>query len=729
MKPEPITDAGFHPDKIPDFGNKYFTGNGYLGVRGTMEEYGKEQMAAVNLSGIYDRHGSAWREPLNAPNPLFVRVAADGTDYSLPKKEPAFHLQRLEPDCGLHERETVWNTPQGTLRIQSERFCSMADYHLLCLRCTVTADHDAELTVTLGIDGDVWDINGPHYETIEFSSDSGLLRALATTGENKHRIAVVQGISYPFEAAETLVQNPLDILRVIHFHAEAHQSYTISIFGTVYTSRDDSDPITAATRTVRHAMEKGYEAAKLAHSETWARLWENSRVLIEGDEEAQRALDYSIYHLHSIAPRYSHSMSIPARGLSGQTYKGAVFWDTELFMFDFFLLTEPEVARTLLRYRIDTLDGARSKARDYGLDGAFYAWESQEGGLDACSDYNVTDVFTGRPLRTFFRDKQVHISAAVAYAVMKYLRVTGDEAILEQGGAETVIECARFYRSLLVRRADAEQYEIHDVLGPDEYHERVNNNAYTNRMALFVFRFAAELIRTLQEKYPQTCTELNRKFSLETELQKCLDSAERLYLPKPDEKSDVIEQFDGYFKLEDTTPDVLRGRLLDPKEYWGGANGVAAQTQVIKQADTVAMLSLFSEDYSEKVLKANWNYYEPRTEHGSSLSACMYALLACRFGEPDLAYPFFLKSSTADLAGGGKQWAGSVYIGGTHPASAGGAWMTVVEGFGGVSVERREPVFQPRLPSGWKRLKFSVQFNGDTYVINITLDEIQIAKK
>lgn len=273
--------------------------------------------------------------------------------------------------------------------------------------------------------------------------------------------------------------------------------------------------------------------------------WDISKIKIDGDDEAMYALNYSIYHLNCIAPREMKGKSIAARGLSGQVYKGAVFWDTEMFMLDYYLYTEPKIARALVKYRIDTMDGAKKKAKSYGFDGAFYAWESQEGGYDACSDYNVVDVFTKRPMRTFFKDKQVHISAAVVYALDKYVKITGDTSVLDEGGCDVIRECAKFYRSLLLKRLDSDTYEIHDVIGPDEYHERVNNNAYTNAMARFVFRTAAKYLND----------------------QEYADLTEKIYMPRC--KDGVIEQFDGYFDLEDCSIDEVRGRLLDPKEYWG----------------------------------------------------------------------------------------------------------------------------------------------------------------
>ena len=437
-------------------------------------------------------------------------------------------------------------------------------------------------------------------------------------------------------------------------------------------------------------------------------------------EKSMEALNYSTYHLASIAPRHRKSLSIAARGLSGQTYKGAVFWDTEMFMLEYFLMTNPSVAKTLIRYRIDTLEGAKKKAKQYGYQGAFYAWESQEGGFDACSDYNVTDVFTKRPMRTFFRDKQVHISAAVVYAIARYIEVTGDQSILDEGAVETVIECGLFYYDLLLQRVGKEGYEIHDVIGPDEYHERVNNNGYTNRMAKYTFQVAVQLMNQVSDEdkiataYP--LEELKKKFE---------EAGEKIYIPQPN-GNNVIPQFDGYFDLEDTTVEEVRSRLLDPKEYWGGAYGVASHTQIIKQADVVTWLAMFPTDFSKKVLLDNWNYYEPRTEHGSSLSACMYALLACRCGMPQEAFPLFMKSASADLQGGGKEWAGLVYIGGTHPAAAGGAYMVALKGFAGLEFQNGKVYVRPNLPKHWKSMKFKIMYQKQQYEIEINEQKTEV---
>ena len=401
-----------------------------------------------------------------------------------------------------------------------------------------------------------------------------------------------------------------------------------------------------------------------------------------------------------------------------------------MFILDYFLMTQTDIAKKLLMYRVETLEGAKEKASHYGYKGAFYAWESQEGGFDACSDYNITDVFTKRPMRTYFKDKQVHISAAIVYGIRKYIEATNDYSIIFEGGAKLIIECANFYYDLLLRKADDDRYFINDVIGPDEYHERVNNNAYTNRMAKFVFDYALSCIRMLsdsgsEEDAKRTYNELTGEFDLKKLEENFSDASANIYIPKPNENG-VIEQFDGYFNLEDTTVDEVRGRLLNEKEYWGGAYGVASDTQVIKQADVVCMLSMFPEDTDDEIKSANLDYYSKRTEHGSSLSACMYSLLSCKCGQVEEAYRMFIKSAKADLLPGGKQWAGLVYIGGTHPAAAGGAYIALVKGFAGIYFENGQIQAKPNLPKNWKRLGFKMYYHNKLFNITVTDEGVTV---
>ena len=321
-------------------------------------------------------------------------------------------------------------------------------------------------------------------------------------------------------------------------------------------------------------------------------------------------------------------------------------------------------------------------------------------------------------MRTYFRDKQIHITAAVVYGLWKYERWTGDSSFWLNGGAEVLVEAARFYRSCLLQRLDGDCYELRDVVGPDEYHERVHNNAYTNEMARFVFQRAAAVFAWMKDRHPTAYAALETKLGFEGELPLFAEAAGKLKRQPPN-TAGVIPQFDGYFHLEDASLDTVRGRLKDPREYWGG-NGVASDTQIIKQADVMALLFLLPKAYPAGCAAPNYRYYLPRTEHGSSLSACMYALNACKLGLPDDAYPLFMKSARADLANGGKQWAGLVYIGGTHPAAAGGAYMTMLWGFLGLALEGDHMRFSPKLPEKWQAVTLRFTRQGKHYEVTAT---------
>lgn len=703
-------------ETVADNGNRFLVGNGYVGIRGTLDEHGKEQLAAINLAGIYDQVGDGWREPLNAPNPLHTLLAVGGIVVTSPKKEPQEHLQGLDYRHGVFSRRTVWKVGDDTVTLESRRIAHMENPHLILSRYCVTASGDMEVEIRADIDSDIWEIYGPHYSRMQYFIEDDTILCLADVQNGKDQVAVGRRCTLAGGNAVRIATDKGYNYRVA---LRKGQMVTLTSICAIYTTLE----ATAPENAVCAALEKAdYAALSASHVAAWERIWEVGEVELEGDDLARDTVNYSLYHLNSIAPRHRDDLSIPARGLSGQTYKGAIFWDSEMFILDYFLYTQPEVARSMVRYRIETLPGAMEKAKHYGWQGAFYAWESQEGGWDGCSDYNVTDVFTGRPMRTFFRDKQVHISSAVARAIMHYIHVTGDVALLAQGGARTVLECARFYFSLLVKRSTSNQWEIHDVIGPDEYHERVNNNAYTNQMARATIRWAVEAAQLLKKTNAEAYRIFCEQTGAEDLLPKLQDSAARLYVPTPNAEG-VIAQFDGYFDLEDVSVDTVRSRLLDPREYWGGAYGVAAHTQVIKQADVVTMLEFFHNDYAKYVLKANWDYYAPRTEHGSSLSACMYALLACRCGDAQAAYPFFLKSARADWDGGGKQWAGLVYIGGTHPAAAGGAWKVLAQGFCGLEITEDGPQVHPCLPEGWTRVSFHFCAQGKWYRAELTREK------
>lgn len=720
-----VSERSFEPGKITTNGNKYMTGNGYMGFRGILEEFGKEQLTAVTLAGVYDRSGDKWREPVNAPNGLYTVISCDGEVLSVLETEPLAHVQSLDLRSALHRRETLFNIRDGgRLTLTAERFVSMDQLHVMAGKWTVHSTVDCRIEIKTGIDGEVWDINGPHLFEQRNQLQEEVLLTTAVTGELQLPVAVAELAEFAFPEQ---VVDEAAALRAVSFDIKAGETYEWCKYVAVFSGLDgEGDPAVQAVQTVRTAAEMGYAELMQAHRRKWEERWSRSDVVIEGDDEAQFALRYSIYQLLIIAPTLSEKVSIPARGLSGQVYKGAVFWDTEMFMLPFFLHSDPGIARNLMMYRIHTLDGARRKATEYGYLGAFYAWESQDSGDDACTLFNVNDVFTGRPMRTYFRDKQVHISADVVHGIWQYIQFTGDDSMLADGGAEVIWECARFFYSYAYYNPVKERYEILDVTGPDEYHERVNNNAFTNALVQETLEIALRTASLLKDKYPAVYAKLAEQFADGPFLAEFTAMLEQFYVPQPDPDTRVIEQFDRYLKLEEVALADLKSRVINKNEYWGGGNGLATTTRILKQADVVLMLNLFKGKFSKEVKQANWEFYEPRTEHGSSLSPCIYALVAADIGSPDWGYPYFMRTATVDLTGESKQYVGDLYIGGTHPAANGGAWMAAVLGFAGLQFDGLTAVLNPALPKAWRSVELPVVLRGGSFRLQISREEITV---
>jgi nigerose phosphorylase len=717
------------PQDIDRQGNKLLIGNGYIGYRGTLEEFNQGQKTATIVSGLYDKVGDQWREPVNLPNGGYLQVIYNGEPLHALKSKVIAHVQSLDLRNAVHERQTTFETSDGVqITVHGRRFASLARHNLLCMEVSIRADRACVIDLRAGIDGDVWDINGPHLEEMNASQANGILTVSAVTHENAVPVAVSESIALPSQAGDFpahVATGKSTAIREIR-QIRLGRPFTLYKYVSHVTGLDTPHPAEASQSLCQEAASMGFEALLTEHATLWAQRWEDCDIQIEGDEAAQQALRFSMYHLLTIVPTHTERASIPARGMSGQMYKGAIFWDTEIFMLPFFTHAFPALARNLLLYRYHTLDGARRKAREYGYRGAFYAWESQETGDEACTPFAVTDVFTNRPMRTYFNDKQVHISADIPYAFWQYYMVTGDASIWRDGGAEVVFECARFFLSYAYYSPDKGRYEILDVIGPDEYHERVHNNAFTNRLVAHTFEACLRVAELLRTSAPEFLEALVDELGFENDLALIAEIALKLYQPDSTSPGAVIPQFDGYFSLEDIPLPALLEKKLHPYEYLGGGNGLATTTQIIKQADVVLTLFLFNERYPRETISANWEFYEPRTEHGSSLSACSYSLIAAQIGKVDWAYKYFLKTATIDLTGEGKQYVGTLYIGGTHPAANGGAWMSAVFGLCGIRYADEVIAINPRLPAHWQTVTLPLTIRGQKLRLTMTRNAVAV---
>ncbi|XCB29804.1 glycosyl hydrolase family 65 protein [Arcanobacterium hippocoleae] len=721
-------ETGFNQERIELLGSKFSIANGYFGYRGTLQEYTANELVACTLSEIFDDNGSGWREPVNMPNALYTKSVCAGVPLSVLETPPAHHEQGIAIDTGRQFRSSIFELADGvTVRIDAEQFASIENHHLLLMRYRVIlesehANSSYPLEITTGIDTDVWNINGNHFAACNPRSEDDAAGFVCETIETGAKAAIARKIAVTAGEADICSDGAMWYLRA---QLAPGKAVEFESYAAICKETDCPDVWQAALANLHLAAQAGFSALLDTQLARWTERYNQLGIAIEGDEEAQRAVLYSCYLLYSTAPAHTDTVAIPARGLSGQVYKGAYFWDTEMHMIPMFAYCTPEIARNLMMYRVKNLQGALEKAKEYGYRGAFYPWESQENGKDGCTLYNLTDIFTGRKMRTYFRDKQVHISADVVYGIWKYVQITGDESIYLAGGAETIFEVARFYNSFAYFKMDKGRYELLDVTGADEYHERVNNDAFTNYMVKFTAKTALEVAAWLEREHPEKYAQILHELDYHDELKNVRDMYERIYVPTPNEQG-IIEQFDTYFQQEDLSLEELYSRIIKPNEYLGSPVGLAVNTQILKQPDVVLVMSLLSDWFSDEVKLQNWEYYEPRTEHGSSLSTCMYALLAAKIGKVDWAYKFFLKAARLDLDGNYKQYLGSLYIGGTHPAANGGTWMALVLGFGGLEVSAAGVILDPHLPQGWKRLSYAFNYASCRAKAEITAGTITI---
>jgi len=721
-----IYEKSFLEEQLIATGSNFLTGNGYLGYRGTFPEWCKDKYVGCFVTDTYDNADGTWTELCNAPNGLYVKLVVDGetietTGSSISSDDNAYY-RKLDLRYGIFRAESSWTAKNGKeLHIGIERFASYADLHLIPMRFKIRAGQHCRIDLYTGIDGAVWDLNGKHLYDYKIEAEEGETSITSETGQSRITLAVLEGhkIIGLEPLKKELTREEEAVFWKLTFELEQEEELILEKVMTVYSSNDTADPYTAGKKSLQQALEKGYDQLKNEHKPYWDRIWEKADIKVHGDPVSQVLLRFNLYHNIIATPAHSDSLPIGARGLSCQAYQGAAFWDQEIYNLPMFIYTIPEIARNILVYRYKTLDGARHKAASLGYEGAFYAWVSGKTGNELCPSFFFTDVLSGRKIRNHFNDWQIHVSPDLVYTIWQYYQATDDWRFIEEYGAEIIFEVARFLYSHAYFNKSKGRYEFIRLLGPDEYHENVDNNAFTNYQAFYSLEKALGISDRLKTDNPGLWNDLSSKINItDSELKGWRDMLEKLYLPQPMPESGIVEQFDGYFALEDVTPQILEQRLIKKNEYWGWPNGVAVHTQVLKQADVLQLLVL-QDLFPPDVIRANYDYYEPRTQHGSSLSPAVHAIMAGKAGYLEQAYSYFTRSSVIDLFNTNKAESGGTFIGGIHTAACGAAWQIIVFGFAGMKVDETGLSFNPQLPEKWDKVEFKINYKSQNLVLTI----------
>ncbi|MCI5066268.1 beta-phosphoglucomutase [bacterium] len=736
-RPWQIVEDGFDPEFAARNESVFTVGNGFLGIRGFFEEdYCEEHpfgsVRSLYLNGFYDIAPIEYPEPaygyarlhqsmLSVAQPSSFVLAIDGEEVCVTPEGVGEYERTLDFQKGSLVRSFVWSSRSGDrFRFQFTRLASFPRHHLCANALEVHAlDNAANLTVRSQIelsseklvdpsdprvgggDGSM----GAPVRDLKVQEDVVVVRQRASRSYHELVLAVShrsscegdgeRGLSHCDKASGALTYE-CELTPDAPFRVEKFAAY----FHSIETKERDLEK--RACEEVRKACDEGMETLLEEQAAYLAQFWDECDVKIEGDVALQQGIRFALFQLLQSVGRDGKS-NVAAKGLTGEGYGGHYFWDTEIYVLPFFTWTKPEIAKALLRYRYSILNRARERAAELGHEGALFPWRTISG--DEASSFF--------PAGT----AQYHINADIAFAISKYVDVTGDTSMLAEFGAEILFEVARFFVSL-GSWIPGKGFCFYCVTGPDEYTACVDNNAYTNIIVREALSAAVRAQQVMKSTYGRDWNRLQRDLSLsEAECEEWQRCADGVYVPF-DEKRGLIAQDDSFLSKPEWdfagTPRVKYPLLL----HYHYLN--IYRHQVLKQADVLMAIYLMPEQFSQAVTTRCFEYYEPRTTHDSSLSPAVHAAVAANIGKPDYAYEYFDRTARLDL----DDFCGNTQDG-LHIASLAGSWGALFYGFLGVQIRDGLLRFRPSLPTQWENLQTRLHFQGRVIEVFVTTEEIE----
>ncbi len=723
----------------------FSVGNGYLGLRGNYEESRDFSMNGTFLNGFHETWPIQHAEEafgfakvgqtiVNAPDAKVIRLYVDDEPLELSADDIVAYERTLDLRAGVLSRHVVWRTPSGRrVQVDSTRMVSFTQRHLAVMTFEVTLlDGDAPVTISSQVlnrqDAD----RGAAVELAKAATEFDPRKAVmfghrALVPENEHGVLPEGRLALRYKCAQSGMTIALacdhelhtssphtaayergdDMVKAI-YQVNAEQGVPIRLTKTVayHSARvvPTSELLDRCLRTLDRIGEEGLD--KQAHDQRqWLEeYWERSDVEIEGQPALQQAVRWNLFSLAQASARADGS-GIPAKGVTGSGYGGHYFWDTEVYVMPFLTYTNPWMARNALRFRASLLDSARHRARQLAQKGALFAWRTING--EEASAYYAAGT------------AQYHIDADVAFALSQYVGATGDYEFLDQQAVDILVETARLWADLgFWRDEDGGTFHIHGVTGPDEYTTVVNDNLYTNVMARFNLRRAAQAVRFIREKRPENYRAMTHRVGLKDgEVELWERAAIGMNIPY-DEHLGIHPQDLHFLEREmwdlDHTPQDKRPLLLNYHPL------VIYRFQVLKQADVVLALFLQGEEFSREEKKADFDYYDPITTGDSTLSAVVQSIIAAEVGYHDLALRYFHAALFVDLADRHGNTSDGV-----HVASTGGVWSALASGFGGFrDLGNGQWCLDPRLPDDWDSLTFRLTLRGTRVRVTITSDTL-----
>ena len=701
---------GFNKADITKHESIFSLGNGAMGMRANFEEdYTGDTLQGSYIGGVYypDKTRVGWwkngypeyfAKVLNAPSwiGLHIKINGELLDLNTCLEVKNFRRQ-LNMKEGWYERSFTAMLPnQQEIQVKVLRFLSLRYDELGALRYEITPlTTDATIEIESYLDSGIknsdanWDER--FWNTLEISSEDNFATILAETKKTRFKVHTfmqnqlfIDNKALNISPKENKKENYIGLLYEVK--VKQNQTFCIEKYGGYSISNDYLTLTKSKTLSKSIAL---FDSLLENQQEDWAAIWETSDIVIEGDEKAQQGIRFNIFQLNqTYSGKYAH-LNIGPKGFTGEKYGGSTYWDTEAYCLPFYMATKgAEVARNLLMYRYNQLDKAIENAKKLGFTGgaALYPMVTMNG--EEC--HNEWEI-------TF---EEIHRNGAIAFAIYNYTRYTGDESYLKDYGIEVLIAIARFWAQRVSFSEEKQKYVILGVTGPNEYENNINNNFYTNYLASWCLRYAAEQVTTLQKE------DITKE-----ETQQWLHIAQNIYLPYS-EKYGVYLQQDGFLDKDLKPVSAIPAEERPLNQHWSWDR--ILRSPYIKQADTLQGFYFFEDHFTKEELQKHYEFYEPFTVHESSLSPCVHSVLASALGKTDEAYTLYLRTARLDLDDYNKE----VHEG-LHITSMAGTWLSIVEGFAGMRVKNDELHFTPRLPKHWKSLSFKVIFQGETKEIKL----------
>jgi len=738
LDPWMIRETGFDIDSHFLDESLFALGNGYIGLRGTHEEsYSGPQDSTRDgcyLNGFYENEEIHYPEAayglakqnefmLNVPNGKGIDCWIEGEKLDLLQGELRAYERTLDFRSGILTRQFEWISPQGRqLAVRSRRIVCLARKHVYAVHYEIEAiNFSGHIRLSSTLDGAVKNleagddprvgsaVTGPSLHLLDIEQHGGYSALTQRTGNSGFSLVSAVDAEVKVAGVVTLAQSVHDQRIETHFDFALAQGEQASLvkFGCYFSSRDYPAPTLAmrAKESLREARADGFEQLCTEQKEYLSDYWQQADVEIAGDDALQQGMRFNQFHLLQSVGRDGKT-NIAAKGLTGEGYEGHYFWDTEIYILPFFLYTKPDIARKLLEYRYTGLVKARERARQMAhAKGALYPWRTIAG--EECSAYF--------PAGT----AQYHINADIAYSIKQYVEVTGDADYLTQYGAEIVLDTARIWVGIgCYPPGQPERFCINEVTGPDEYTALVNNNYYTNIMAQMHLRYAADVAERLMHDDPAALARVVAAIELEPhEIAEWRRAADAMFLPS-DERTGIHPQDDSFLskKVWDfaATPKTKYPLLLHFHPL------VIYRHQVCKQADIVLALLLQGDRFTHEEKRRDFDYYEKVTTHDSSLSSCIFSIIASEVGYHDKAYAYFMETARLDL----DDTHGNTCHG-VHTAAMAGTWLGVACGFAGMRVYQGALRFAPTLPARWSHYQFRIHVHGHLLQIRIAADGVE----